>query len=476
MKTFTKSISIFIAIFAVMNFSIAQSQKPEKSGRNEGIDAFIMEKMGTYHVPGLSACIISADEVIWHNNYGFMNLEDSIPVNDSTLFNAFSIGKSLTAVCVMQQWENGNLDIDSNVNNYLPFDVINPNHPDVNITSRMLLCHSSSISDLNLLNYGSIGDPTSSLAFFCENYFPEGGQYYNAGNYFGQTPGTVFHYSNLGVGLNGYLVEAITSTVFHEYAKESLLSPLNMEQSAWFLDELNLDNLATGYDYEGGAFTPNFHMGHPCYPGLSLRSTALELGQFVIMMLNNGQYQGNAILQSFTIDTMLTVQNPSWGFSYGISGLGVFTRTDYGNRTVWGHNGSGGGYAAHYYFCPDENTGIVIMTNSNQYVDPIVEYMFEYADSLVTNVNVPVNSGFDIIVAPNPFNEKVNIDFELPKAGQVTMQICNLMGAKVADPINHFYISGHHHHELNLENLPSGIYFCSVQAGNEVIVKKMIKH
>lgn len=477
MKKITKSFSIFIAIFMVMNFSIAQSQKPEKPGRTENIDTFIIEKMSLFHVPGLSACIISADEVIWNNNYGFMNLPDSIPVNDSTLFNAFSIGKSLTAACVMQLWEDGLLDIDAGINNYLPFDVINHYNPDYPITSRQLLSHSSSLSDNDFFDYVTVGDPTISLEEICEGYFPEGGQYYSGGNYLNKIPGEYFLYCNFGVGLNGYLVEKINGIEFHDYATENLLSPLNMNQSAWSLNELNMENLAIGYNYYNAQFLAYEHLGHPSYPGVSLRSTALELAQFVIMMLNEGQYQGSELLQSTTIDTMLTIQNPNWNFAFGFPGLGFFKRTNYGNRTVWGHNGGGSeGYAAHLYFCKEENTGIVVMTNSDQYVDPIVECMFEYADSLVTNINPPVAKGFDITVAPNPFNEKVNIDFELPKADQVTIRIYNLVGAEIADPINHFYALGHHQSVLKVENLPSGIYFCRLQMGGEVVVKKIIKN
>jgi CubicO group peptidase (beta-lactamase class C family) len=385
MKTLTKSISILVTLMLVASFSIGQSQSDETKppGSREDIDTFIAGQMEYFHVPGLSACIIVDDEVVWNNNYGYMNLLDSIPVNDSTLFSVWSIGKSLTAACVMQQWENGSLDIDQDLSNYLNFNVINPGSPTVAITSRMLLNHTSTMSDHNLTAQATIGDPTETLAFFCENYFPEGGQYYSSLNYKNTTPGTSFFYSNFGVGLNGYLVEAISGTAFHEYAKENLLSPLNMHHSAWFLGELNLDNLAIGYDYASSQYTPNDHLGHPCYPGLTFRSTALELSQFAIMMLKKGHYQGNQILESSTIDTMLTVQNPNWGFDYGTTGLGFFMREDLGDRIVWGHNGgSSRGYAAHLYFCEAENTGVVIMTNSNQYVHPLVEYMFDYAKAL----------------------------------------------------------------------------------------------
>lgn len=60
--------------------------------------------------------------------------------------------------------------------------------------------------------------------------------------------------------------------------------------------------------------------------------------------------------------------------------MGIFQRDDYGNRIVWGHNGgSAGGYAAQMYYCKDENSAIVFTTNSEQYIDPLVIQLFDYA-------------------------------------------------------------------------------------------------
>jgi len=134
----------------------------------------------------------------------------------------------------------------------------------------------------------------------------------------------------------------------------------------------------------GGTFQSNPHYGHPAYPGIFLRSSALELSKFVIMLLNQGDFHGTRLLASATIDSMTTIQNPAWQGPYGTTGLGLYRREDYGNRIVWGHNGGSTlGYAAHFYFCREENSGIVITTNSNQYVDPIVLQLFEYAAMFV---------------------------------------------------------------------------------------------
>jgi CubicO group peptidase (beta-lactamase class C family) len=392
MKKFTLSIIVLVA-----GLSISINLKSQNSNL-ANIDEFILEKMGTFHVPGLSAVIIKGDSVVWNNNYGYMNLLNSIPVHDSTLFSVFSIGKSITAACVMQLWEDGLLGLDQNINDFLPFQIENPWNNADSITARMLMSHSSSINNGNIYNYVSVGDPTVELDFFLENFLSTGGNYYSNSNYWNMQPGTQFHYDNYGVALNGYLVEPLTGIEFSEYARDSLLALLEMDQSAWFLAELNLSNLATGYTWSGGNYTPVPHYGHPAYPGLSLRSTALEIANFTIMLLNEGNFKGLTVLSNTSVDSMTTLQNPNWVGSYGYPGLGLFKRTDYGNRIAWGHNGgSSGGFANHFYFCKEENTGLVITTNSEQYVDPIVLQLFEYAGLFVMAqpADAITSSGFD---------------------------------------------------------------------------------
>ena len=85
------------------------------------IDDFILNEMEQVHKPGLNACIIKGDSIVWSGNYGYAILEDSLPVSDSTLFTICSISKSITAACVLQLWEDGLLDLDENINNFLPF-------------------------------------------------------------------------------------------------------------------------------------------------------------------------------------------------------------------------------------------------------------------------------------------------------------------------------------------------------------------
>ncbi|MFO7614926.1 MAG: serine hydrolase [Bacteroidales bacterium] len=372
-----KKIVITILAFSLgFAFVLKGQLKTTGSWTYEDLDDFIVQLMTDSHIPGLSACIILGDSVVWNNNYGYMNLADSTPVHDSTLFNVFSIGKAITAASIMQLWDQQVLGLDKNINDFLPFQIINPNNNADSISPRMLMCHSSSIkAENNVWGPVTIGDPEESLESFLENYLCSGGTYYSPANFLYNMPGTFYSYSYYGSALNGYLVEPLTGIGFKQYAKDSLFVPLNMSSSAWFLDDLNMDNLATGYGYSGNSY---LHYGHPAYPGISLRSTALELANFLIMLMNNGMFGGNTILSGSAVDSMTTVQISN-------SGLGLSRGTGlYGDRITWGHNGgSTGGYAAHMHFCKVENSGVVITMNLEQFSPPLVMKLFDFAARIV---------------------------------------------------------------------------------------------
>lgn len=373
MKKLTLSIIVLMA-----GVIISQSQNSNLAN----IDEFITEQMEMNHVPGLSAVIIKGDSVIWNNNYGYMILEDSIPVHDSTLFNVFSISKTVSSSCVMQLWDQDYLDLDQNVNDFLPFQIDSPwNDPD-SITARMVMSHSSGINDWNFDPFITIGDPTITLEYFLENYLTPEGEYYSNYNFYNAPAGTQFHYDNFGMALTGYLVEPLTGMLFREYTYDALFDPIEMYGSGWYLADINMDNLATGYEYSGGSLVAKPHSGLPAYPGVSLRASALELANFAIMLLNDGIYKGQTILSNQAIDSMETIQNPNWIHWFGITGLGIYQGegNEYGDRVVWGHKGGGaGGYAAQLFYCEDENSAIVFTTNMEEWLDPLIIHMFDYA-------------------------------------------------------------------------------------------------
>ena len=463
-----KKLVLLLIGLSLTLYLAGQSTKSPSASLGE-IDDFILGKMELLHIPGLSACIIVGDSIVWHNNYGYMNLEDSIAVNDSTLFNVFSVGKTVTAATIMSLWDHQLLGLDQDINDFIPFHPDNPYVENDSISARMLMAHTASINDGNVIDYTSLGDPTEPLGSFLENFLTPDGVYYSDNNYFQETPGITFQYSNYGAALNGYLVEPLTGRKFNEYARDSIFNKLNMPSSAWFLSELNLDNHAIPYEYlNDGSYSSYKFYGHPAYPGLSLHSTALELGNFAMMLLNNGVFKGEVVLSSQAIDSMKTVQVSAPG--YEESCLGLFKLNNFGGRTVWGHNGGGVlGSITHLYFCPEENSAIVITINLAQWVYYIVEYMFDYA-SLISGISEDrEHIQTSINMYPNPTKGKLN--FELSDNSIISgIEIYNIQGSLLKNQLTESSL-----HTINVSDLPSGIYILKIRLEEGFVIKKLVK-
>ncbi len=348
------------------------------------IDEFIELQMATLNKPGLSACIIKNDSVVWRGNYGYANLENSIPVNKDKLFTTGSISKSVTATSIMILWENNLIELDEDVNGFLPFQINNWYQGNDSISPRMLMTHTSSILDVNLTDYITIGDPEISLAYCLENYLSTGGDYYSYLNFSNILPGTTFQYTNFGAGLNGYLAEVLLNVPFNEFVADSLLTPLQMDESGWLLSEIDTNNLATGYIYEGGTFVPYTNWGFLAYPAATLRTSSEELAHYLIMLMNGGNYLGNQILEEATVDTICTSYVSSSVYEVGLGILQTTLSCANEEQLIWGHKGGGlQGIANEMQFCPEENIGIIYMSNSVGYSAPIVQRLFEYGALIV---------------------------------------------------------------------------------------------
>ena len=333
------------------------------------LDSLIQDRMALNNVPGLSACVILNDQIVWQGAFGYANLEDSIQVTDTTLFQIASISKPFTSAALMQLYEDSLFDLDDDINDYLPFQVINPWRPSEVITFRTILAHASTIRDnwgiLNsVLESGS--DSPIQLGDFMEQYLVSGGTYYSTSNYYNTVPGNIYYYSNAAYALAGHLVEVISGDSLEQYCQQNIFDTLGMTETSWFLSNLDTNNIAVPYGYNGVNHFRNPLMGMPWYPPAQLKTSPLQMAKFLISIMQNGQNDTLKILDSTTIELMTTVQYPgitSGGVGVDAEhGLGLF-EVDIHGRTVWGHGGRWPGVAALMFFSPEENIGAIVLVN-----------------------------------------------------------------------------------------------------------------
>jgi CubicO group peptidase (beta-lactamase class C family) len=350
------------------------------------LDSFFVKYMATYHIPGMAACIIKKNRVAWQGYYGFANLARNIPVSDSTIFFLASISKTVVATALMQLYEAGRFQLSDDVNKYLPFAVTNPSYPNVPITFKMLLTHTTSIQDDWNVIPTLPGDPTVPIGTFLREYLTPGGQYYNASlNFYPIAPGTAWNYSNIGATLCAYLVEIFTGMPFERYCKDSIFVPLRMTRTGWFLRELDTTLIARPYTYSSGSYVDNGLYGLRGYPAADLRTTVPSLARFLMANMNGGELEGSRVLDSATVRLMHTrwFTGDPWDL---YTGQGLLWMNGFlsGNE-CWYHNGGFTGAMTAMWMSKENGTGIIYLCNfsPDEYPGTIVEeHLMAAADTL----------------------------------------------------------------------------------------------
>lgn len=323
------------------------------------------EKLG---VPGLSAVIVKHGRIVCTAVAGMADIEQKRPVEPETLFVWASVSKTVTAAAVMALVDDGALTLDDDINDHLPFPVRNPHCPDVPITTRQLLSHTSSIREDDhkgvYADHYVQGDSPIKLGAFLRDYLtPPGKLYSRKKNFKKKCPGRTYTYSNVGAGLLGYLVEVIAGEPFEQFSQERLFQPLDMTETAWRLSDLNADHIAMPYKGNpSSSFKPAGHFGFPTYPDGLLRTSPSTLARFLNMFIQFGELGGKRILSHESIDAMRHVHFPSVDEDQGL----IWYYVDVGSRKgILGHTGSDHGASTLMYFDPNDNVGVLMAANGS---------------------------------------------------------------------------------------------------------------
>lgn len=366
-----------IVLFAILLFSLSNSFSQENQLK-DSLNSMVSKYLDNNNPPGLALCVIKEGRFFWSNSYGFADIEKGIPMRTDIIMNIASISKTITITAVLQLWEKGALSLEDDVNEYLDFKVRNPNYPEVSITIKQLLTHSSSINDNEAYGDSYIcGDPAVTLEDWISNYFKSNGKYYDEKNNFhAWKPSEAYKYSNVAYGLLGLIVEKISKQSFSEYCKANIMTPLGMNNSAWFIKDVDTLNQSKQYakaskenkDNEWvsklitkqvGDYFELCNYSFYNYPDGLFKTTITELSYFMMAMMNQGSFNKQQILKKTTVSKMLSLQLEE-NNTQGLGWKKINTETSY----LWGHSGRDPGVRAHMYFNPETKVGVILFQNN----------------------------------------------------------------------------------------------------------------
>ena len=319
-------------------------------------EAFVNRTIGEATIPGVAIVVLRDGETVHSAGYGYADVERGRAMTADTPMNLASISKPVLGMGLLRLREEGRLDLDADVNDYLDFEVDNPNVEGERISVRTLAAHTSGIADfLDESTYVPNADPPMPVGDFVRQLLVPGGARYDDGAfYLDASPGAARVYSNLGAGVAGAVLESVAGESLASYQARTLFRPLGMRHTSWRIADYGPNELAVRYNMST-TFQPVPHYGNPNYPDGGLNASANDLSILMRFVFSDGALGRQRVLSSESMAEMFRVQAEE---------------ADARQRFFWrdrdgltGHLGSDVGVFTAFYFDRAQRNGFIVLMN-----------------------------------------------------------------------------------------------------------------
>ena len=321
------------------------------------LDGIVTLQLEREDIAGATIAVVKDGRLLFAKGYGYADYEKKRPVSaEETLFRPGSVSKLFTWTAVMQLAEQGKLDLDRDVNDYLDYKI--PEAFGKPVTLRNILTHTPGF-DEQVKDIFTKGGAGPDLGQYMKTHVP-------ARVY---PPGTVTSYSNYGASLAGYVVERVSGRPFNDYVAENIFQPLGMAHSTFAqpLPPELAPSMSNGYVLASDGPRP-FEVVGP-FPAGSLSSTATDMARFMLAHLQDGQLGGARILKPETAKLMhsrLFALDPAAnGMCYGF-----YEESRNGQRII-GHAGDTVAFHSDLHLLPDAGVGFFVSYNSQGRGNPL---------------------------------------------------------------------------------------------------------
>ncbi len=339
----------------------------------EKIKSFCDSMLAVWEPPGFAVGVVYDGEVVLLEGYGYRNLEDSLPVTPQTLYAIGSTTKAFTTAAMGMLADEGILDWDEKVINYLPGFRLKDNYATLHMTPIDLVTHISGMPRHDLLWYNS---PFSREEIFSRMQYLE----------FSDELRATFQYNNLMFMTAGYLVGQLTESTWEEYVEENILIPLEMLNTNFSVTvSQQSDDYALPYKYEGDSVVlTDFRNLDNVGPAGSINSCMEDMVNWLMLHLNNGEFNGRRLISEIELERIHTPHviagalSPSQykENSFAAYSLGWLVQYYRGHKRVW-HDGGIDGFYTHLNLYPDDGLGIITFVNlpGNRVIDVVSYYI-----------------------------------------------------------------------------------------------------
>ncbi len=348
----------FLIILSFL-FTPLSAKKKTSEDYLRGLDKFIQERMEEWKVPGLAISVIQDGRLIYSKGFGFRDVEQNLPVTPQTLFAIGSCSKAFTAVTMGILVDEGQLEWDRPLKEYLPTFKLKDSFATERMTPRDLVCHRSGLPRHDAMWYNS---SASRKDLFDRLQYLEPSEDFR----------TTFQYQNLMFMTAGYLVEQIAGTSWERFVRNRIFMPLGMTNSNFSVNDSQkaLDFALPYMEKDDKVIEIPFRNIDTVGPAGSINSSVTDMANWILLNLNKGKIGDQQVISESSLKEIHSPQmigsksyryDESFYSMYGI-GWGI---TSYRGHLRLFHGGGIDGFTSQVVLMPRDNIGMVILTNMN---------------------------------------------------------------------------------------------------------------
>ncbi|MCQ2501377.1 MAG: serine hydrolase [Lachnospiraceae bacterium] len=313
-----------------------------------------------WNLPGVSVALVKDGEMVYCSGFGARDVAGSLGMDGETHLPIGSITKSFTSLALGILADEGKLDWDAPVITYIPW--LKLSNPEVQnqVTARDLMSHRTGMAKYD------------AHAVFCtkddRKEMVEDLQYMQINAPFR----SMLQYSNQMVMLAGYLVEVLSGKSWEDFVQEKIIAPLGMTETSFKAEDLpGVENASKGYVFTGTDFMETMYLPlRGVAPAGGIVSTAKDMAKYTAFQLGDGTVNGQRIISKEQLDQCHTPQMDGTPYFWQLEevteckyGLGWFT-DKYRGKAMISHGGNTLGFSSLLTLLPEENFGIVLLSNA----------------------------------------------------------------------------------------------------------------
>lgn len=339
--------------------AIAQAAQTPSGIPFSEVEGFIDDYMEKYigkSTPGAAVVLVKDGELVFSKGYGYADAENQVAVSADTVFEYGSVSKLFVYTTIMRLAEQGKIDLNADIREYLPEGFLKKLNYDKPITMLNIMNHTAGFEDFLFDVILTSPDNLPTLEEVLRNSQPE--QVYE--------PGTVSAYSNYAVTLAAYIAEGMLGQEYYEYLMETVFLPLGMDDTTAHVTLADHPGLlarkAKVYLPGKDSFQPGPWSYVVLYPVGAVTGTAEDLARYAIALMPEEGQESPLFAHRETLKEMLSqthAMGPGMtGFAHGFI---EWTGAEFYSL---GHGGNTASSSAQFNIVPDERFGVIILTNA----------------------------------------------------------------------------------------------------------------